>query len=1081
MAAPTQPQSIYDALATDQHLLHGQFKTHKVLPRPRDHRAADVNRAAFSATPDLAVDRAASGASPSLQRCSPRALKHQSKRIGSGPELPPTPPNHSRVSSSSSGQPAQPLSPTSQDSGLRTPQPQASSRRPPATPPAQRSPPTPDVTPPQLSNRPKALQSLLPDHGYSCIIATPDSQTESFRTAGEESSLLDDGAANYNEKKGICSSTLSQTSVLRFPFSTTASQTVHPQALGLALECLTADPEEMYNPRIRGELAQRDGEWRSPRNVEMEWDVDLQRLVSARPGTPKSVTPTPQQHYGAKNEVLEDKLVTPIQATQAIRNVSPKELGSVDPSPEPSPQSTPQRKRTGPVASRSETSSTPATKRLSGLSSYSMPSTVIEAMLFDTTSPPQKQRTLRHVRKHRELREPNPSGRQSAAIDRNRPPTKKSSLSNSKGEHVREHDSYASATGSNSAASGRARKEVWKAGGIPVVVIPDRISSHKTKSREPSLRSSSSRHSRTRSAGSSHLNQSPPYSESDRQSRWDRSTSVSDRSDKRTMDFPPSIPFRSSSLSAPTSRTTSRTVSLTMESIKALNDMHREHEKLHPLVPASAAATVMTRTAVAATNMPKNPATRTQTDPQTNAIVPTSRIATPLGISKQSPQTPQSDWSYGCDPFDSDRHDDTASVKKYSSRATPFSVISTETNWTAPEISEAQAVHMYAHQNSSVLRINHSVKPQDIKIAINITPKKPDSHETPEITTTSPDGGVTTPEQQKSWAEVDSPLQNPRSPPNAPIHPPAINFIPATPSGLTPAEERQAQLGNFYEIAVETPARRPSFVRRALSRQRRHSFSLPLNPSTKPGFLTRTFSLSRTDRRLVDLEKLKSFDPDMEPSYSDKQGQPAEQDKLHPHWRPQWDGGADDCDCPSCRRGSKGGEEIYRYPLVDNRPRSLKRSLSAKVKNTFAILPARQDYQYYMDDGYGPERRTIRRTPSGNLKVMRRRSSDYSLRRQTMRPLGEQRQVSSWNAQEGFWRRYSLRRRRSTVTLRRSSSLGSRFGGMPSLTRRWNEKRKEKRTQELRQSISRPREVRDGIGEIVRLSSMKNQQWEHSC
>ncbi|KAG5922425.1 hypothetical protein E4U42_005465 [Claviceps africana] len=1081
MAASTQPESIHGTLARDHHLLHGQFRTHKVLPRPRDDRTVDINRAALAATPDVAVDRAASTASPSLQRSSPRVLKHQSKRIGSGPELPPTPPTHSRVSSIS--QPAQPPSPSSQDAGLRTPQPQASSRRPPATPPDQRSPPTPDVTPPQLGNRTHALQSLVPDHGYSCAVATTGLHIRSFRTAGEEPSSFDDEAAIYTGTKEICSSNPLQTSISRFPFSTTPRQAVHPHALDLALGCLTATPEEMYTPRNRGEPAQHDGKWRSLRKVETEWDIHLPSLVSASTRNPKSVTPTSQQHYGAKNEVPEDKPVTPKRGTKDIRNMSPKGLDSVEPSPKPSQQSTPQRNRTGPVASRSETSGTPAPKRLSGLSTHSMPSTVVEAMLVDTTRRPPKQRTLRHVRKHRELREPrepSPRGQQSAVIDGYWPPAKESPLSNSKSEHARKHDSYASATSPISAASGRARKDVWKAGGIPVVVIPDRTSSHKAKSREPSLRSSSSRHSRTRSAVSFPLNQSPPYSESDRQSRWDRSTSAFDQPDKRTMDFPPIIPVRSSSLSAPTSRNTSRTASLTVESIKALNDMHREHEKPHPLVPAPVAATAMTRTAVAATNMPANPATPSRTDPSANATVPASQIATPLGMSNQSPQTPQSDWSYGCEPFDADHRDDTALAKKYSSRATPFSVISMETNWTVPVISEAQAVHMYPHQNSSVLRIHHSVKPQDMKHAINGALKKPDSHENPEITTTSPDGGVTTPEQQKSWAEVDSPLRNPRSPPDVPIHPPAINFIPATPSGLTPAEERQVQLGNFYEIAFETPARRPSFVTRAFSRQRRHSFSYSLDPSTKPGFLARTFSLSRTDRQLVDLEKSKFLDPDMEPSYSDKQDQPAEQDKLHPHWRPQWDNGTDDCDCSSCRHGGEGGEEIYRYPLIDNRPLSLKRSLSAKVKNTFAILPARQDDPYYMDDAYGPERRTIRRTPSGNLKVMRRRSSDYSLRRQTTRLLEEQRRVSRRNAPEGFWRRYSLRRRRSTVSLRRSSSLGSRLGGMPSLTTRWNEKRREKRTRELRQTISGPREVRDGVGEIVRLSSSKNQQRDDS-
>ncbi|KAG5984403.1 hypothetical protein E4U55_004976 [Claviceps digitariae] len=1071
MAAPTQLESIHgNSTMTDGHdLRHGHFNTHKTLPRPRDDRTAHVNQDPLANIPDLAVDGTAPTASPtSMQRSSPRALKHQPRRIRSRPELPPTPPNHSRVSSGS--HPAQPPSPTSQDASFRTPQLQASLRRPPATPPHQRSPPTPDVTPPQPRNPPHAhtLRSLVPDHDFYCTISTTDPPTKkSYRTAGQEPFPFDDGTATYTEKKVMVSSTPSQTPVRRYPISTTPSLAVQPQALDLALDCLTANPEEMYITRIRGESSQFDRESGSLRNGDFDRDIHFQTLVHTSIPKPRRVTPTPPQLHGAKNEVLKDRLVTPEQATQAIKSVSSNnELGSAEPPLKLSPQSTPRRRRTGPVASRSETPSTTAPRRLSVLSSHSMPSTVIEAILVDNTSPFQKQRTLRHMRKRRELREPSPHGQKSAAVDRDSPPTMKSPASNSKSEHARRHDSYASTTSSNSAVSGRARKDVWKAGGIPVVVIPERTASHashKSKSREPSLRSSSSRHSRTRSAGSSPLNKSPPYSEKlsfDRQSRWDPSTSVSDRSGRRIMDFPLPVPPRSSSLSAPTTRTTSRTASLTVESIKALNDMHCENEKRIALESASAATKIAT-----------NPATHTQTGLQAKATLHTSESAAPPSISNQSPQTPRSDWGYEYGPFDAEHHDDTASAKKYSSRTTPFSVISLETNWTALEISEAQAVHMYPHQNSSVLRINHSIKPQDMKKAINKGSETSDSRETPQITTTSPEGGVTTPEQQKSWEGVHSPLRNPRSPPDAPIYPPAINFIPATPSGLTPAEERQAQLGNFYEIAAETPARRPSFVRRALSRQRRHSFTHPPAPSKQPGLLARTFSLTRSDRKLVDSGKTRSLNQDMEPSYGEQEDKPAEQDKLHPHWRPQWDN-ANDCDCSSCRHGSEDEEEIYRYPLVDNRPRPVKRSLSAKVKNTFTILPVRQDYQYYMDDDYGTERRTIRRTPSGNLKVMRRRSSDYSLRRQTVGPLEGQRQVPKGKPQNGFWRRYSLRRRRSTSGLRRSSSLGSRFERMPSLTRRWSEKRRENRTKQLRQTISRPREVRDGVGEIVRMSRM---------
>lgn len=1070
MTAPTLSEHGHETLTECRHLPHGQFKKHKVLPRPGKDRSVDDGQA-LPVIYDAATGTAVPSGSLVSQTSSPRTLKHRPRRIGTGPDLPPTPPNCSRASSGS--HPAQPPGSDSPDAEIQTPQ--ASSKRPPATPPDQRSPPTPDETPPQPANRARAPRPFLGlDRDYPrTATATTDSRTESFKTAREEPiSSEDEAAMSTTETVMLASSTPSQTTVLRFPVST-ASRAVQPQALDFALERLKTNSDEFYTPRTRGELAQLDGEWGSTRHVEREWDDNLQSAVSVGRREPKSVSPRKPQLDRAKNEALEDKVITPTNATEAVRSMSLKEAATVRSTPKSSPQSTPQRRRTGVVASRSEASRTMQPRRSTGLSIHSAPSTVIEAILVDSPSPLQRQRTLRHVRKRRELKESSPRGQHNASEGMESPPVKVSPLSNSRDEIARRHDSYTSTTSTNSMVSGRARREVRKSGGIPVVVIPDRRSSHKSKSREPSLRSSSSRHSRTRSGGSSPLDRSPFSSEElsfDRQSRRDRSTSVSDGSDQRTMDFPPIMPTRSSSLSAPTSRTTSRSGSLTVESVKALNEMHRHDQK------STAPRTTITAAAAAAV-MVTEPASHTATQAKV-AIVPTSQNAASPIISIQSPQTSRSDGDYGQGPFGADHHDDAASARKHSSRTTPFSVMSMETNWTAPEVSEAQAVHMYPHQNSSVLRINHPAKPQDATDATDEGLEQAESNETPGFTTTSPEVGVLTPEQRQSLEEVDSPLRNPRSPPNPPVHPPAINFIPATPSGLTPAEERLVQLGNFHEVSAEKPGRRPSLVRRALSR-RRHSISSPPSESKRPGFLTRTFSVSRNERNSVDLERPGFLNPDVDLAYGQKKSEPAEQDKLHPHWRPQWANDAGDCDCSSCRRASERVEEIYRYPPIDNRPRPLKRSLSAKVKNIFTILPTRPEYQYHMDDVQGPERRTIRRTPSGNLKVMRRRSSENSLKRQSMGFQKERRPASEGNSQKGFWRVHSSRRRRSSDRLRRSSSLSSRFERMPSLTRKWSERRREKRTQELRQMISGPREVRDGVGEVIRSSTVKNPQAHH--
>ncbi|KAG6185934.1 hypothetical protein E4U27_000260 [Claviceps purpurea] len=1039
MTTSTRPEQTHGTLTTDHDILHEQFKKHRVLSPSRHDRTANTGNRATSATFDAAVDTSASRGSPIFQTSSPRPLKHKPRRIGTGPDLPPTPPNYGRVYSG--GNSAHPPSPMLQGPGFQTSQ--ASSRRAPATPPEHRYPPTPDVTPPQAETRSQALRPLNTDYGFSRTITATEPRTRSFLNVGKNPGLSEDEAVAHAGRNLLAPSISSHTTVLRLPISSRVSQILHTQALELALESLTGNEGKKYKLRSRGEQVQFDDGWESSRNANSVWDVDLhQGMVSGGSRKINVVTTTSQKLNGVRGEALKDQLLTP----ETTRSALLEEFNSVEPSPKSSTHPKSQRRSAGPISSRSEVISSTNSRRSAGLSSTPILSAVIEATLVDNTSLLQTQRTLRHVRKRRELREPSPHGLKDTTVDENSPSLKKSStakrslVSGSKLEH-------ASATGFDSAASGRPRKEVWKAGDIPVVVIPGRTSSQKSKPREPPLRSSSSRRSKTRSFESSFSNQSPLHRRSgevsfDHKMRRGRSTSVSARLEQRTMDYPPSIPPRSSSLSAPTSRTTSRAGSLTVESMRAANEIHRQEVK--PTARESAP--------VAAVNIATSPVTSGQRVLQPKEPVAVSRIAASQISSKQSPPTPQSEWDKGHGSFDADADD--ALGKDHSFRTTKFSLISTDTNGTAPEISEAQVVRLYRHKNTSVLRINHSAKPRDMKQEKNsdVDNRQLDSQGALHDAAKRSRRVFTTPVEKKR-EEMELPVRNSRSPPSAPVCLPEINFIPATPSGLTPSEERHAQLGNFYDITAGTPVRRPSIVRRALGRPRRHSVSYPPTQSKQPGFLARTLSWSRDSRKSLDTRRQRSLSQGMEPSYGNEDD-PLDQNKLHPYWRPQWND-ADYCDCESCRRGSEGDEEeFYRYPLLDNRPRAIKGSLSAKVKKTFAILPARQDYQYYMDDDFGPERRTIRRTPSGNLKVMRRRSSDYSLRQRTLRLEGK---VS----QKGFWGGHSLRRRRSTI------ELSSGFERMPSLRKRWNEKRRAKRIQELRQMISRPKEVRDGVGEVV--------------
>ena len=113
------------------------------------------------------------------------------------------------------------------------------------------------------------------------------------------------------------------------------------------------------------------------------------------------------------------------------------------------------------------------------------------------------------------------------------------------------------------------------------------------------------------------------------------------------------------------------------------------------------------------------------------------------------------------------------------SQNTPFSLASVDTNGTNPVVSEALAVQMYPHQNSSLLMIDHSTKPSE-------SPDETQSEaeedlDVPMPTDSSEDVPTTPPQPKFSLDDVDSPLRNPRAPPEPPNYPPVINFIPATP------------------------------------------------------------------------------------------------------------------------------------------------------------------------------------------------------------------------------------------------------------------------------------------------------------
>uniref|UniRef100_L2G401 Uncharacterized protein n=1 Tax=Colletotrichum fructicola (strain Nara gc5) TaxID=1213859 RepID=L2G401_COLFN len=1013
------------------------FKKHKVLPHPRK-QPSETQSYEVQSTPrryGSLTDSPVSQADAS-QRTASQTLRHQSRRIGSGPDLPPTPPSHSRTSSSTHSIP--PPSP-SPENVSQTP---TTSARAPATPPNQKSPPTPDVTPPQPVTRPKAVRPSPMDRTVSkATTATAESRAESFRTAREEPySSEEDDLQSTVRPNALSARTSSQNTVRH----TSEPQTKPPAPVGLGLGLESPQEEELPTPKAKGDFGTFDGEWASNSEVEQEWDDNLGRNVTVRKRrqTPEKASDKESmiasryepRREKRKVEIFEDRVVTPTNATRAVRAMSRGDRATFYAPSEIAWSRTP----------TTEASVNADSRRFSGMSAKSTKSnasTVVEAILVDAPAIPHRRQTLRHVRKQVGLRDSGSdlsplSSAANSSVQIEESPRRPRPLARPTDAR---NNSYASNTTFNSISSGRARKEIWKSGAIPVVVVPDRRSSVKSKSsRTPSLRSTSSRRSKrspslssaTRANGS-RTTTDLPTPIFDRPGRLSRTLSESDGSDQRTIDYPPVIPKRSSSLSAPTSRNTSRAGSLTAESLKAQSALLNQQSGHETRAPA---------------------------------------------LTLQRAQSSETDngHHHRDHKHNVDHHGDPFFGKRLDAHNTPFSATSVETNGTAPEVSEAKAVSLYPHQNSSVLVVNHSNKPSE---SSSTESSQTDSEflrppQRPTITTTGPDGeeGFMTPPQQRSVDDVDSPLRNPRAaPPVPPFIPPAIQFIPATPSGLTPHHERQRNMGNYFETMVEEePHRTGSIVRRALTR-RRNSETYPPK-SARPSLLTRTLSLTRRGSLSRSSHKDESS-VEVPCSCPECEGPPPEDGRLHPHWRPAYSDPEDDV--WEREMEDEPVSQVYRYPPIDNRPQPPRRRISERVRKTFAILPNRDEgLSYSPPSPNEPERRTIRRTDSGNLRVMRRRSSLDSLRDQSDDP-------PPYDSQDGDGR--SGTRGEAGPKRRRRFSLSGTLEGLQNIPRQLNERKREKRTQELRQKISGPREVRDGVGEVIRRNTYREMhQQRHS-
>ncbi|KIX08175.1 uncharacterized protein Z518_02831 [Rhinocladiella mackenziei CBS 650.93] len=450
-------------------------------------------------------------------------------------------------------------------------------------------------------------------------------------------------------------------------------------------------------------------------------------------------------------------------------------------------------------------------RRLSGISTGS----TIEAFVFDPNPLPKRKTTLRHVSKHESLRSvssPLPASNRnslhSASDSPHRLVHKKARLSN---QNRWSFGSEASRSHSLASSAVLPKMEV-----IRVAVIPERSSSLGS-----STSSSSQRQCLSAESGRSHsrkTSDNPPSS-------WQHKGPFSESLDRgrQPVQAPPAVPPRSSSFSAPTSGTTSRANSITSEHLR-VKRQQAEKDLRKTLDRMGSERLVQ--------NL-RDWGAEDQVVPMVNGG---RKVNQPYGsMGQMSAQTSPLPGTFLSHPADKGEVTNNAlglvvpgtkewaALRPPSILETPFSQPSFQS--ASPEINEAKAINYFPHNNHSL----QLIEPFPV----------PESKAVREVQ-----------KQQLPQDEVESPLRNPRRPPE----PPQFRVIPPT-----PGDELDQQLGID---GAQVHGRFPGSLRRPMGNRRRSE-----------SFIS---SISR-NLSLKNARNLKA-DQDLD-------------GKLHPFWRPRafWD------------------------------------------------------------------------------------------------------------------------------------------------------------------------------------------------
>lgn len=465
----------------------------------------------------------------------------------------------------------------------------------------------------------------------------------------------------------------------------------------------------------------------------------------------------------------------------------------------------------------------PASWRVSGISTMS----TVDAMVFDTE--PRKTKTIRRQTKSKSLRtasSPLPKSNRSSILTNpyaslDSPPRhslshKKARLSN---QNRLSYGSNASRSLSMSSTATPSKPEI-----IRVAVIPERRSSLHSSAQ------SSNRHSVTQSLDLNARGRFPSLHQNMHTHRLsvDGASVGSCNTSGNCSRYPPTVPARASSLSAPTSRNSSKANSRS-------NSITSEHLHVHRLQAERDLRKTLDRM-------------------QSERMAPALKaMTTEANVSAEpSPAEPGTEnW---------------ASLRPASTLDTPFSQPSVQTasgDGASIEMGEARAVNLFPHNNDSLQLIEkHPLS---------------ESHAVRSLRHTDPveelsilvDGPPTPRATAFDVPAVESPLRNPREAPPTP----ASHVVPSTPTALPPMDRAQNQ---SQPIKRHTSLRRPplpaqqysaSFIK---SVTRGLSLKNARNPkSDTPEFDERLTPMWRPRRFWDDVE----YTEDESEGYSDGDGE----------------------------------------------------------------------------------------------------------------------------------------------------------------------------------------------------------------